>query len=94
MLPGAQQVVLVGNGRGYVCALVTGAVKPAAVQAAIEKVNLQLPHYRQIRNFATIPAAFSAENGLLTAMGKLRREAIHAHYAKEIAAMYERSAHA
>lgn len=94
LLPGAQQAVLVGNARSYVCALVTGPVKPSAVQAAIETVNLQLPHYRQIRNFAVIPTAFSAENGLLTAMGKLRREAINAQCAREIEAMYERKAHA
>jgi len=94
LLPGAQQVVLVGNARSYVCALVTGPVKPAAVQAAIETVNLQLPHYRQIRNFAVIPNAFTPENGLLTAMGKLRREGINAKCAKEIEAMYERKAHA
>ena len=29
-LPGAQQVVVVGNGRGYLCALVTGTVESQA----------------------------------------------------------------
>ena len=48
---GAQQVVVVGNGRGYLCALVTGGVDSNAVQAAVDQVNVDLPHYRQVRNF-------------------------------------------
>src|SRR5579859_2041960 len=72
-LPGAQQVVLVGNGKGYLCALVTGTVSDALVQAAIDKINPELPHYRQIRNFVVLRDVFSAENGMLTANGKLRR---------------------
>lgn len=89
LLPAAQQVVVVGNGRGYLCALVTGAVEPAAVQAALDAVNPELPHYRQIRNFTILHDAFSPENGLLTANGKIRRDAINARYASEINAMYD-----
>jgi long-chain acyl-CoA synthetase len=92
LLPAAQQVVLVGNARSCVCALLTGAVERSAVQAAIDAVNPQLPHYRQIRNFTVIREAFTMENGLLTGNGKLRREAISARYAAEINAMYERKA--
>ena len=89
LLPAAQQVVVVGNGRGYLCTLVTGAVEPVAVQVAIDAVNPELPHYRQIRNFTVIPEAFTPEGGLLTANGKLRRDAINARHASEINAMYE-----
>jgi long-chain acyl-CoA synthetase len=89
LLPAAQQIVVVGNGRGYLCALVTGAVESAAVQAALDAVNPELPHYRQIRKFSVIQDAFTPENGLLTANGKIRRDVINARYASEINAMYE-----
>ena len=89
-LPGAQHVVVVGNGRGYLCALVTATVEVASVQRALDAVNPSLPHYRQIRNFALIPEAFTADNGLLTANGKLRRDAINARYAAEIDSLYDK----
>src|SRR5712671_4256439 len=89
LLPAAQQVVVLGNGRGYLCALVTGTVEAVAVQAALDAVNRELPHYRQIRSFTILPDVFSPENGLLTVNGKLRRDAINARYASEINAMYE-----
>jgi long-chain acyl-CoA synthetase len=89
MLPAAQQVVIVGNGRGYLCALITGSVVATAVRATLDALNPELPHYRQIRNFVVLQEAFTAENGLLTNNGKLRREAINKRYAAEINAMYD-----
>src|ERR1700694_902080 len=50
-LPGAQQAVLVGNGRGYLSVIVTGSVTREQVQAAVDAINPQLPHYKQIRTF-------------------------------------------
>ena len=94
IVPNAQQIMLVGNGRSYVCMLVTGKVEREAVQAAIDAINPDLPHYRQIRNLKILPDAFTSENGLLTANGKLRREAIAKRYDAEINAMYERKASA
>jgi len=91
-LPLAQQVVLVGNGRGYLCALITGPVERKSVQAAIDALNSDLPHYRQIREFSLLPVAFTPESGLLTPNGKLRRDAINARFATEIAALYQQRA--
>jgi long-chain acyl-CoA synthetase len=88
LLAGAQQVVLVGNGRGFLCALITGNVERAAVQSALDTLNPELPHYRQIRNFTVIAQPLTPESGLLTVMGKLRRDAINARFASEINAMY------
>jgi len=88
-LPAAQQIVLVGNGRGYLCVLISGPVQAAAVQAAFDKVNPDLPHYRQLRKFSLVSETFTPENGLLTANGKLRRDAINKCFSAEIAAMYD-----
>jgi len=89
-LPAAQHVVIVGNGRGYLCALVAGPVEPQAVQSALDAVNPGLPHYRQIRNYVVVAEAFTPDNGMLTANGKLRRDAINARFASEINSMYDR----
>ncbi|PYU02004.1 MAG: hypothetical protein DMG38_01740 [Acidobacteria bacterium] len=89
LLPAARQVVIVGNGRGYLCALITGTLESAAVQAVLEVINRELPHYRQVRNFKLIGSGFTPESGLLTANGKLRRDVVNSRYAVEINAMYE-----
>jgi long-chain acyl-CoA synthetase len=88
-LPSAQQVVVVGNGRGYLCVLLTGTVEASAAQAAVDAVNPSLPHYRQIRNFHLVAEPFTPESGLLTANGKLRRDAINERFQSEINAMYD-----
>jgi long-chain acyl-CoA synthetase len=88
----AQQVVVVGNGRGYLCALVTGSVESPAVQTALDHVNADLPHYRQVRNFLVLREAFTPESGLLTANGKLRRDVINAKFRDEIEHMYKKQA--
>ncbi len=87
-LPGAQQVVLVGNGRGYLSAIVTGEVARDAVQAALDTVNPHLPHYKQVRAFRVRAEPFTIDNGLLTANGKLKRELIATQLANEIEEMY------
>jgi len=92
LVPGLQQVVIVGNGRGYLCVLLTGSVDATAAQTAIDRVNSELPHYRQVRNFVMLEEVFTPESGLLTANGKLRRDAISARFAQEIEQMYKQHA--
>ena len=43
LLPAAQQIILVGNGRGYLCAMLTGPVEKSAVQAALDNVESRSP---------------------------------------------------
>ena len=80
--------MVVGNGRGNLCALITGDVAAADAQKAIDTVNADLPHYRQVRNFTVLSNLFVAGDGLVTANGKLRRDAIDRRFSAEIAAMY------
>jgi long-chain acyl-CoA synthetase len=87
-LPGAQQAVLGGNGRGYLSVIFTGAMAPQQAQAAVDAVNRAMPHYKQIRAFHIHAEAFSIENGLLTANGKLKRDLIAARLKSEIEEMY------
>jgi long-chain acyl-CoA synthetase len=87
-LPEAQQVVVVGNGRGYLSAIVTGSVTPEHVQAALDVVNPELPHYKQVRAFFIRAETFSIENGSLTVNGKLKRDVIAARMKDEIEEMY------
>jgi long-chain acyl-CoA synthetase len=87
-LPGALQVVLVGNGRGYLSAVLTGDVTRERVQDALDAVNPGLPHYKQVRAFHIYSEPFSIENGLLTANGKLKRDLIAARLKDEIEEMY------
>jgi long-chain acyl-CoA synthetase len=100
-VPDAQQVVLVGNQRSYLSALVvaggenaltngSNGLSPAHVQSALDAINTGLPHYKQIRAFHVVHEAFTVENGLLTTMGKLKREAIAARFAGEIEQLYRK----
>jgi long-chain acyl-CoA synthetase len=87
-LPEAQQVVVVGNGRGYLTAIVTGTVTGPQVQAALDAVNPELPHYKQVRAFCVRGEAFSIDNGMLTVNGKLKRDVIAERMKNEIEEMY------
>ncbi len=87
-LPSAQQVVIIGNGRGDLTVLVTGHVSREEVQVALGVVNPQLPHYKQVRGFHIRQEAFSIDNGMLTANGKLKRDLIASRMKNEIDDMY------
>ncbi len=98
LLPEAQQVVLLGNQRSFLAALVTSAgsngsangLDEGRVRAALDSVNAGLPHYKQIRGFHIVGEPFSMENGLLTTMGKLKRDAIAARFEREIEQLYQK----
>jgi long-chain acyl-CoA synthetase len=101
-LPEAQQVMLLGNQRSFLAALFTTAgangshggprsdASDGRIQAVVDAVNAGLPHYKQIRAFHIVTESFSIENGLLTANGKLKRDAISARFAAEIERLYQR----
>ena len=95
-LPAAEQAVLIGDQRSFLSALVTmnssDGADATAVQSAIDLVNKDLPHYKQVRAFRIVPEPFSADNGMLTSNGKLKRDVIGQRYAAEIEEMYAKKA--
>jgi long-chain acyl-CoA synthetase len=82
--PAAAQCMLVGHARPHLVLLVPGDVPDPAIQAAIDQVNADVPHYRKIKKFIRVPEAFTIENQLLTANQKLRRRAVEKRYAAEV----------
>ena len=91
-VPGAQHVMLVGNGRSFLAAIITGTANGAEIDSQLERMNGDLPHYRKIRRYHAAQELFTIENGLLTANGKLRRDTIAARFMAEIEEMYEKPA--
>jgi len=87
-VPGAKHVMLVGNGRSFLAAIIAGTAAGAEIDSQLERVNAPLPHYRKIRRYHIAQELFTIENGLLTANGKLRRDTIAARFAAEIEQMY------
>ena len=87
-ISGAQQVLIVGNGRGFLSAIVTGNVTGEQVGEVLEEVNSQLPHYRRIRAFYLPKEPFTVDNGLLTVNGKLKRDLIAERFRNEIEELY------
>jgi long-chain acyl-CoA synthetase len=86
---GASHVMLVGHGRKFLTAVVAGGVSREQVDVAIHNVNVDLPHYRRIRGVHLHGKPFLPEDGLLTANGKLKRNAILKRFAKEIEELYQ-----
>ena len=80
--------MLVGNGRSFLAVIITGAANGAEIDSHLERVNASQPHYRKIRRYHAAKELFTIENGLLTANGKLRRDAITERFAAEIEQMY------
>ena len=87
-LPGAQQVVLVGNGCSFLAGIITGNCARTDVGPVLAQFNLDLPHYKRVRAFHLSVEPLSVENGLLTANGKLKRDAIAARFRSAIDEMY------
>lgn len=94
LLPQAAQIVLVGNGRSFLAAIITtetnSNLTEGEISTAVDKVNSRLPHYKQIRAFHLERQPFTIESGLLTAMGKLKRDAIAAKMSSQIEELYRR----
>lgn len=96
--PLVSNAVVIGDGRSYVAALIT--LDPAAVglddallraelQAAVDDANSLVSRAESIRQFRVLPVDFTVDSGLLTSSLKLKRSAIEATFATEIADIYD-----
>jgi long-chain acyl-CoA synthetase len=88
-LPTAQQCVVLGNDRSFLTALITGEVTREQADQAVAAVNTELPHYKRIVAFHLDKEPLTIESGLLTANGKLKRDAIAKHFAPVIEELYQ-----
>lgn len=68
-----------------------GDIDDAGLAAAIAEVNVNLPDYARVSRLVRIATPFTAAEGLLTANGRPRRDAILARYQAEIDAAYARA---
>ncbi|MBM3801273.1 MAG: AMP-binding protein [Acidimicrobiia bacterium] len=87
-LPEAEHVMVVGNGRKFLSAIVTGHLTSLQIESALNSVNRELPHYKQVRRFFHSLEPFTVESGSLTINRKLKRASIEARFRDEIEAMY------
>jgi long-chain acyl-CoA synthetase len=96
--PLVSQVLVVGDRKPYVAALVTvdperarglgSEAVQAAVQEAIDRVNAERSRYEQIKRFVVLPREFSLDRDELTPTLKLRRKVILEHFAEDVEALY------
>ncbi|HZW13398.1 MAG TPA: AMP-binding protein [Noviherbaspirillum sp.] len=85
------QAVVFGDARPYLVAAIvpmSAQVPPAALHAAVDRVNENLPDYAQIRRWIAVEP-FAPVNGLATANGRPRRDAIWQRYQQQIESLYD-----
>ncbi|HEY4139213.1 MAG TPA: long-chain acyl-CoA synthetase, partial [Casimicrobiaceae bacterium] len=84
------QAAVFGEARPFVTAVVVPRPNATlqAVSAAVNDLNRRLPDYARIGAWLQAAQAFTAQNGKLTANGRLRRDAILRDYADQIDAVY------
>lgn len=85
------QAVVFGDARPYLVAAIVPAstqLGPETLQAAVDRANEHLPDYAQIRRWIAVEP-FTPANGLATANGRARRDAIWQRYRPQIESLYD-----
>jgi long-subunit acyl-CoA synthetase (AMP-forming) len=85
--PEIAQVLVYGDGDPQLSALIVPVSRglnqeatSAGIAAEIARLNLELPDYAQICHWRLLSEPFTVHNGLATANGRLRRDAIFERY--------------
>ena len=81
--PSIDQVLVYGDAQTSLSALVVTTASQAQIETAVSQANSHLPAYARVEHWRQVPA-FSAQDGLLTTNGKLRRPAILKMYTQSI----------
>jgi long-chain acyl-CoA synthetase len=92
------QALVVGDRMPFIAALVTvdpevaNGLAPAdvhaAVQAAVDGVNVDRSRFEQIKKFTVLPREFTLADDEMTPTLKLRRKVILEHFAEDVEALY------
>ncbi len=77
--PAIAQACVYGDGLPAPCALVVPASANADPGAAIARANQRLPEYARITRWQRVPP-FTVADGLMTANGRMRRDAVLDHF--------------
>jgi long-chain acyl-CoA synthetase len=83
--PAIAQAAVFGEARAHLCAVLvaaSAALSDAALERQVDAANARLPDYAQVRGWVRADASFTSQNGLATANGRPRREAIWQTYGK------------
>lgn len=86
--PAIAQAAVFGEARPWLAAVIVPRAR-GAVGAALDAVNAALPDYARVRAWVEADAPFTAANGLATANGRLRRDAIRARYGARLDRLYD-----
>jgi acyl-CoA synthetase (AMP-forming)/AMP-acid ligase II/pyrroloquinoline quinone (PQQ) biosynthesis protein C len=77
------QAAVFGEARPRLCAVIVPRrldMTDAAIQAAVDQANERLPDYARVASWMRAETPFTAANGLATANGRVRRDAVWSHY--------------
>ncbi|WP_344199008.1 AMP-binding protein, partial [Aeromicrobium alkaliterrae] len=91
---GVSDVVVVGDRRPYLVALVAAADEQhAALAEAVRRINANVSPPERIRKLVVVPTPFADQAGLVTASGKTVRPAVTEHWADLLATAYADETH-
>jgi long-subunit acyl-CoA synthetase (AMP-forming) len=81
------QAAVFGEAKAQLCALVVPAapgLADAAIEAQVRAANARLPDYARIGSWLRADAPFTPQNGLATANGRPRRDAVWKAYGERL----------
>lgn len=85
------QAAVFGEGRPQLCAVLVPAtpeLADATIEAQVQAANARLPDYARIRAWVRAEGAFTPQNGLATANGRPRRDALWKAYGNRLDALF------